>query len=505
MKRAICRVGIGAGLALAGIGKLAGAEAFDFGALKARAKELAAKPHVAPKRDAPEWLQKLTYDQHRIIEFDQARTLWREENLPFQMQFFHPGWFFNQSVQINQVVGGKSEPVKFDKDFFRYHQLKVGEVPSTLGFAGFKLLYPLNGPERPKDELGAFLGASYFRLLCQGAFYGMSARGLALNTVQPQPEEFPVFTEFWVERPAADARELTLYALLDSESVAGAYQFKLAPGAETIVHVKATIYARKSVTVFGVAPLTSMFWRGENSSGRTEDFRPEVHDSDGLMVHTGAGEWLWRPIQNPIAVRVAAFADNNPKGFGLLQRDRNFENFQDTEANYHARASTWVEPVGNWGKGTVRLVEIPTGDEFSDNIVAFWVPEKAPGPGETIDVEYKLHWFMNNEVRAPRGFVQSTRQGKSLAQEPDLHRFMVDFDGADLRKLGADAKVEHVLSTTDNAKVTHSFIRKIAANDRWRVTFSIRPDPKHTPVELRCFLRRGDEALTETWSYLWQP
>jgi glucans biosynthesis protein len=456
-------------------------------------------------RDAPEWLQKLTYDQHRIIEFDQNRTVWRAEKLPFQMQFFHPGWFFNQSVRINEIAGGQPRPIEFRREYFRYHQLKVGEVPSTLGFAGFKLLYPVNGPERPNDELGAFLGASYFRLLCQGAAYGLSARGLALNTAQPGPEEFPVFTEFWLERPSPSAKELTVYALLESESVAGAYRFRIAPGAETLVHVTAAVFARKNVAVFGVAPLTSMFWRGENSSERTEDFRPEVHDSDGLMLHTGGGEWIWRPVQNPAAVRVAAFADENVRGFGLVQRDRNFENYQDTEANYHARPSAWVEPVGKWGRGSVRLVEIPTKDEFNDNLVAFWVPEKLPALGEPLEIEYKLHWFMN-QIGPPGGAVQSTRQGKSLAQEPDLHRFFVDFDGPALRELPADTKdLEHVLTAGDAGKIVHSSLQKIPANGRWRVTFSIRPNADHRPVELRCFLRRPGQTLTETWSYLWQP
>jgi periplasmic glucans biosynthesis protein len=487
--------------------RVAGAEEkFDFDALRARAKALAAKPYIAPVRETPEWLQKLTYDEHRIIQFDETHTLWRKEKLPFQVQFFHPGWYFNQPVRINQVIDGRAELVPFRRDYFQYHQLKIGDVPPTLGFAGFRLLYPLNDPNRPQDETGAFLGASYFRMLCKGAHWGLSARGLALNTGEPAPEEFPVFTEFWLEQPKPNAKEMTVYALLDSDSVAGAYQFTLAPGRETIMQVKSAIFARKNVKVFGVAPLTGMFWRGENSNTPSEDFRPEVHDSDGLLMHTGTGEWIWRPLQNPRGVRVVTFSDENPQGFGFLQRDRNFENYQDTEARYDARPSAWVEPVGKWGRGTIRLVEIPSGDEFTDNMVAFWTPEKLPAPGEPIEVSYRLHWLME-QTRPPGGFVHATRHGKSLAQEKerDLHRFVVDFDGANLQALPAEASIEHVLTASDGAKIVHSTLLKNPVNGRWRVAFALKSDGSGRPVELRCFLKQPPHTLTETWSYLWQP
>jgi glucans biosynthesis protein len=320
------------------------------------------------------------------------------------------------------------------------------------------------------------------------------------------PEEFPVFTEFWLEQPKANAKEMTVYALLDSESVAGAYQFTLAPGRETVMQVKSAIFARKSVKVFGLAPLTGMFWRGENSNTRSEDFRPEVHDSDGLLMHTGTGEWIWRPLQNPSGVRAVTFSDENPQGFGFLQRDRSFESYQDTEARYDARPSAWVEPIGKWGRGAIRLVEIPTGDEFTDNMVAFWTPEQLPSPGEPLEVEYRLHWFVE-QTRPPGGFVYATRHGKSLAQEKerDLHRFVVDFDGANLQALAADAAIEHVLTASDGAKIVHSTLLKNPVNGRWRVAFALKADGSGRPVELRCFLKLPPDTLTETWSYLWQP
>jgi glucans biosynthesis protein len=480
----------------------AAAEAFDFETLAARAKSLAAASYVEPPNRVPEWLLRLTYDQHRLIRFDPAHSWWLRENLPFQLQFFHPGFIINKTVQISEVRNGKPSLIKFDRDFFVYDRMKVGELPPTMGFAGFRILYPLN---KPGDELGAFQGASYFRMLCQKAIYGLSARGLALNTAEPGGEEFPVFTDFWVEQPAATAKSLTAYALLDSPSVAGAYRFVITPGAETVVGVKAAVYFRKEVKTVGIAPLTSMFWHGENTNTATDDFRPEVHDSDGLMLFTGKGEWIWRPLVDPTVVRVAAFSDENPRGFGLWQRDRNFENYQDLEASYHRRPSAWIEPVGNWGKGSIRLVEIPTPDETNDNIVAFWTPEKLPVLGEPLVFEYRLHWFLD-QIAPPSGFVVSTRHGRTKTHEPDLERFFVDFTSHYLRgESGDDTTIEAVVTVGQGATLTHSYVQKNPYNSAWRAAFSIKPDGSGRPVELRCFLRKAPHVLTETWSYLWQP
>jgi glucans biosynthesis protein len=246
-----------------------------------------------------------------------------------------------------------------------------------------------------------------------------------------------------------------------------------------------------------------MFWHAENSD-TSRDFRPEVHDSDGLLMHSGAGEWIWRPLVNPRHLRTSAFSDENPRAFGLLQRDRDFENFQDLEASYHLRPSAWIEPVGNWGRGAVRLVEIPTNRETDDNIVAFWVPEKLPAPGEPIEFEYRMHWFTDKQV-SPAGYVRSTRHGKSAHYEPGFERFVVDFEGSQLKALPADTKIEHLVTVNGGGKLNHSSLQKNPINQTWRVAFTVKPDGSGKPVELRCFLRRGTDALTETWSYLWQP
>ena len=474
---------------------------FDFEVLRYRAKLLAAKPYAARPSKVPEKLRKLSYDQHRDIRFNPAQSWGRREGLPFQLQFFHPGFIFNQTVQISELKGGQESPVAFSPRLFDYGKNAVGDVPETMGFSGFRILYPLN---QPGDELGAFQGASYFRLLCQQAVYGLSARGLAINTGEPGGEEFPVFEEFWVQRPAADAKELVLYALLDSPSVAGAYRFTIRPGAETVAQVKAVVYARTAIRTLGIAPLTSMFWHGENSASAEGDFRPEVHDSDGLLINHSGGEWLWRPLTNPAAIRTVAFGDRNPRGFGLLQRDRKFSSYEDLEANYHRRPGAWVEFVGAMGNGSVRLVELPTPDETNDNIVAFWAPDTLPAVGEPIEFEYRLHWFID-QIRPPSGYVVATRHGHSKTHEPDLERFVVDFDGPYLNKQGADPLIEQVVSAGDGARLVYSTVQKNPYNGTWRVAVGLRADGSRRPVELRCFLRKSPHVLTETWSYLWQP
>jgi periplasmic glucans biosynthesis protein len=376
-------------------------------------------------------------------------------------------------------------------------------IPETMGFAGFRLMFPFDGPDTPHNEVGSFAGASYFRFLNRRAAYGLSARGLAVNTAEPEPEEFPMFTEFWFERVEPQAKSMQVYALMDSLSVTGAYQFTITPGDSTIVQVKATIFCRKNPNLFGVAPLTSMFWHAENSD-TARDFRPEVHDSDGLLMHNGAGEWIWRPLVNPRHVRVSAFSDENPRAFGLLQRDRDFENYQDLEASYHLRPGAWIEPIGKWGRGTVRLVEIPTSRETDDNIVALWVPEKLPPPGEPIELEYRMHWFID-QIGPPAGYVRSTRHGKSAHYEPGFERFVVDFQGKQLESLKPDAKIEHLVTVSGGGTLNHSSLQKNAINGTWRVAFTVKPDGSGKPVELRCFLRMEPDVLTETWSYLWQP
>ena len=493
------------GLLALAVGLRAADEMFDFETLRYRAKMLAAKPYVARPSTVPASLLNLSYDQYRLILFDEEQTRWRREPVPFQLQFVHPGFVHTRAVQLHELNGRQATPIPFARSLYNYGGVKLdGPLPDTIGFAGFRVLGDLGRADHPWDEVVSFAGTSYFRALCANGIYGLSARGLVINAAEPGGEEFPVFEEFWIEKPAPKAKQLVIYALLDSASVAGAYRFTISPGAETVMQVKAVIYCRQNPAVLGLAPLTSMFWHGENSATNFGDFRPEVHDSDGLMLTTGAGEWLWRPLSNPKFTRVMAFSDDNPRGYGLVQRDRRFESYQDLEAAYHERMSGWVEPVGHWGRGAVRLLELPAPDETHDNIVAFWVPEHLPPAGEPIEFEYKLHWGLD-QIHPPAGFAAGTRDGISRTHEPELERFVVDFDGAYLRQQKKDPAIEATVDVGAGAKLVYQTLQKNPYNNTWRLGFGIKPDGSGKPVELKSVLHKQTHVLTETWTYLWQP
>ena len=481
---------------------------FDFEVLQYRAKVLATKPYAERPNRVPEALRKISYDQYRDLRFNPNAAWGRRDRLPFQLQFFHPGFIYNRTVLISEVANGQVDLIQYDKNLFNFGANKdLGDIPGDMGFTGFRVHTALNNNEY-LDELAVFQGASYFRALGKGMRYGLSARGLALNTAEPGGEEFPVFEEFWIERPTDKSKSIMVYALMDSVSVSGAFRLIITPGDATVMEVKSAIYRRKEVAVFGIAPLTSMFWFGENGSHKNDDLRPEVHDSDGLLMQRGNGEWLWRPLTNPKSIRVSALGDENPKGFGLVQRDRKFSSYEDLEAHYHERPSIWVEPIGNWGPGDVRLVELPTPNETEDNIVAFWVPAKLPPMGEPVLAEYKLHWFLEGKPGArtpPAGYVNATRYGRSATQESELVRFWVDFTGNYLTNQRPLPDIDAEVEVGSGAKLVHKSLEKNPYNGTWRAAFAIKPDGTGRPVELRCSLKKPPHILTETWSYLWTP
>ena len=484
--------------------RCAPAAAFDFADVAARAEELARQPYrnLGPK--PPAELSALNYDQVRDIRFRPARALWRADQLPFELMFFHLGGEFQvRSVRVNEVTPSGVRHIAFDSADFDYGKNKLS--PRTwgdVGFGGLRAHYPLNGSGY-KDEVVIFQGASYFRALGAGQRYGLSARGLAIDTVGGQGEEFPWFIEFWVVKPAADAKTLTLYGLLDSPRASGAYQFDVRPGGETVVDVRARLFLRASIATLGIAPLTSMFFFAENQPHRT-DFRPEVHDSDGLSVATGDGEWIWRPLLNPKETLTTSFSMRSLSGFGLMQRDWNFANYEDSEASYELRPSVWVEPVGSWGPGRVELVQLHTPDETNDNIVAYWVPREAPAVGQPLDLAYRLHWQGAKTMQHPPGaWVTQTRVGRGYRElANDEHQYTVDFIGPSLAQLPADATLKAVVTAPANGRVVESNAYRVGATGAWRMTLRAKQLNPAQPTELRGFLQIGADVLTETWSNL---
>lgn len=479
-------------------------KAFSREWLSEEARRLSQQAFVAPDENLPAWIASLDWDGYQSIRFKPDHSLWAKGKLPFQARLFHLGLFFRHPVTLYEVVQGIAEPIRYSKDLFTYGE-KV-DVPRTvgdIGFAGFRIhAYP--DFER---DMFSFLGASYFRAVGGTKQYGLSARGLAVDTGLPRPEEFPEFRKFWLERPAAETEFVTLHALLDSPSATGAYTFRVKPGDTTVMEIEADLFPRRAIERIGIAPLTSMFQHGENDRRMSDDFRPEIHDSDGLSMQTGSGEWIWRPLVNSPVVRVNSFTDENPKGFGLLQRDRDFDHYLDDGAMYHQRPSAWVEPLGDWGKGAVQLVEIPTPDETFDNIVVFWNPAEPFVPGQERRFKYRLSWGSEPPARSSAAEVVATRIGAGgipgQKNRIPSRKFVIDFAGGQLSGLAETSKVEPVI-TTSRGEILEPAARPLRGTSAWRCNFDLVSEGQE-PVDLRCFLRDESGALTETWLYQWTP
>jgi glucans biosynthesis protein len=483
----------------------AAAATFGLDVVAEKASKLAASPWMEPKGQVPDWLLGLSYDQWRDIRFRADASLWRDKKQPFQVQFFHPGLYYNRVVKIHLVEGERVRPVPFSPSQFDYGKNDfASRVPQDLGFAGFRVHHPIKTKDY-YDEVIVFLGASYFRALGKNEVFGLSARGLAIDTAESWGEEFPYFREFWLVTPAPNAKELVIYALLDSPSVTGAYRFAVDPGDQTIVRVECRIFARKEVRKLGIAPLTSMFFHGENTGRWFDDFRPEVHDSDGLLAHFASGEWLWRPIDNPKTLSVSSFDAENPRDFGLLQRDRRFDSYQDLETRAELRPSVVITPTGDWGPGRLQLVEIPTNADVNDNVVSYWVPTKGPKPGEPTSYAYTMVWYGEDTTRPPGGRVVATRRDSGTVK--DATRFVIDFEGKKLAAIPAERVLRGVVTIAGGDEVAELVDQHVVKNPvtgGWRLTIQVRPKGRG-PVELRAFLDEGNEVLTETWSYALMP
>lgn len=478
---------------------------FTFASVVRRAAELAQAPYQRDAPGLPEAFASLDNDGFRDIRFKPEHSLWRDEGLPFQLHFFHRGFMFEDRVSINIIDAGEVSPVEFSTAMFDYGKSSIsGDIPNDMGFAGLRLLFPVNRDDI-FDEVVVFLGASYFRAVAQNLRYGITARGLAIDTGLPTREEFPVFREFWIEKPAEDAVEITVYALLDSPRVAGAYRFAIKPGVDTTMEVKAYLYFRDSVEKLGIAPLTSMFMHGEPTERFMDDFRPEVHDSDGLIIQAGTGERIWRPLANPLGLRISTFAVENPRQFGLLQRDREFMNYQDLNAHYHIRPSAQVEPLEDWGKGVVELVEIPSTSERYDNIVAYWTPERRVEAGEQLEFSYRLRFSADPEARLTGGRTLATRIGAAGTDVLDStkRKFVVDFVGESMKQLSPDTPVMATV-TASSGELSPPIAQHNPETGGWRLVFELTPE-RGRSSELRAFLYEGNDVLSETWSYEWIP
>jgi periplasmic glucans biosynthesis protein len=469
---------------------------FDASTVRNLARDLAQRAWQAPDATLPDELKDLDYQRYRSIRFDPGHALWHGQGLRFTAEFFHRGFLYKDAVKIFEVADGRATLIRYSPDLFTFD--KVKPPTGDIGFAGFRLHYPINRADY-FDEICAFLGASYFRAVAKGQGYGLSARGLAIKTADPSGEEFPLFRSFWLERPAKGSDAIVVHALLDSQSAAAAFRFTIRPGRQTTFDTEMALYPRADITTVGIAPLTSMFLFDANDRTRVDDYREAVHDSTGLLLWTGKGEQIWRPLANPRELQISAFADGGPRGFGLLQRGRSVGDYQDLEAHYENRPSLWVEPIGDWGDGVIELVEIPTNSEINDNIVAFWRPRDAlKAKGEYI-MSYRLHWCWSVPATPQLAEVVGTRCGEAWDQKNRL--FIVDFVGGGLKGRRADTPPTIDVGSS-KGKIENPVAEPNPATGGWRLSFQLDQGSEKL-VEMHARLMDGENPLTETWLYRW--
>ena len=472
--------------------------------VKQLAKALAAKPFEEQKSNVPAELSGLTYDQYRDIYFNPDRVIWKGDPAGFGFDMFHTGFLYNSQVDIHVIDGDKQAKLKYDPSLFKFgDKVKPPDGKTDLHYAGLRLHYTLTSPTI--SEFAVFQGASYFRAIAKGLSYGLSARGLAIDTGQPTGEEFPAFKSFWVKKPDLGTGTIVVHALLDSPSVTGAYRFAIKPGDDTQMDIEVTLYPRKDLAHVGIAPLTSMFVSGPLVRP-VEDFREAIHDSDGLMMINGRGEWIWRPLNNPKTLQVSAFEDLSPRGFGLMQRGRAYADYRDVEARYDLRPSAWVEPIGDWGAGSVQLFEIPSLVETNDNIVAYWQPKDPLAAGGEFSFVYRLHWcalWPTDQASAPVSQVEFSGSGVAVdyaanppKYDPNFRLYVIEYAGA-LTDEEFTAEVK-----ADSGKVDHVSVSRNPVNNMLRLNF--RHDATGLDVaELRAELKRGSAPAGETWLFRW--
>jgi glucans biosynthesis protein len=493
-----------AAVGLAPAAKLPAAEppagaAFDAATVRDLARGLALKPYQAPDSKLPDVLNNLKYSDYQKLRFDKNKALWRGTGGKFTVEFFHRGFLFKDRVEIFEVVDGQARPVKYTTDMFDLSSLQP-KPEGDLGFAGFRVHYPLNRPD-VDDEVCAFLGASYFRAVAKGQGYGLSARGLAIKTGDPGGEEFPLFKTFWLERPVNGSDVLVIYALLDSPSAAAAFRFTLRPGEETDMDTEMALYPRVELTQAGLAPMTSMFFFDANNRAGFDDYRGAVHDSHGLSMLSGKGEHIWRALNNPKTLQISAFGDAGPRGLGLVQRERNFLDYQDLEAVYEKRPSLWVEPLGDWGVGAVTLVEIPSDREVNDNIVAFWRPKDKFAAKSEHFLTYRLHWCWEPPDDPAQAKITQTRSGLSFDMKN--RQFVIDFAGGVL-KGRASADPPEIDVSSDKGHIQDTTLQPMPGGQAWRLSFQLATGDEKV-IELHARLLDAGNPITETWAYRWTP
>lgn len=511
LRRDLMKAGLGAGAGLATLGlgnsRVQAATSsshdshpFDENTVRSLAQSLARKDYVAPSQNLPDALSQMGFDQFSSIQFIPEKALWHTDKLAFDVEFFPRGYLYKPRVNMFEVVNGKATAIAYDPNLFNYGDPSL-KVPGDTGFSGLRVRYALNTPGN-MEECAVFLGASYFRSFAKGQIYGLSARGFAKDTGTLKGEEFPFFKSFWLEKPLPAAQSLVVYALMDSPSLTGAFRFTIRPGETTLFDVQSTFFPRRDIANGGIAPLTGMFYFDTNNHNHVNDWRPAAHDSEALQIWTGAKQQLYRPLDNPTDLQISAFSDTGPYGYGLMQRERDFHDYEDLALHYEKRPSLWIEPVGNWGEGAVDLVEIPTPSEVNDNVVAFWRPKDPLLKDHVYNYTYRMYWGWDTPWPTHMARIVATRVG-GVVDHPEAQFFVIDFAGEPFQTLPKDTSF-HLITEARPGTIRNIVIERNPYIQGIRTTFEFLPGDAKL-CELRAQLATDQGPVSETWLYRWTP
>lgn len=473
---------------------------FTPATLQDLARLLAKKPYVAPSVELPDPFNNLNYEQYISIRAQPNAVLWANEGRGFTIEPLHRGYAFMSAVSLYAVEDGLVRRLSYDRGKFDYGKLQPAASLPDLGFSGFRVFG--DGQSGRQREVAIFQGATFFRSSARGQNLGVMARGLTLKAGDPKGEEFPLFRAYWIEQPTAKSDSLIIHALLDSESVCGAYRFTLRTGDVSIIDTEVMLFPRAAVENYGIGGMTSTFFFGPNDRRNVDDVRPAVFESSGLQIHNGNDEWIWRTLSNPETLQISSFVDNgNPHGFGLLQRERDYNAFLDDDQNFERRPSLWIEPIGEWAPGMVQLFEIPTDSEINDNVLAYWRPKQPLVAGGEASFAYRQFWCWQMPDRPALAMVTNTRVGRGRAN--NQRRFVVDFSGDMLKSSQTMAELKPALSASpgnlSNIRMWPYPERKLV-----RIGFDLEPGSDNLS-ELRLVLEAGGKPVSETWLYRWTP
>jgi glucans biosynthesis protein len=481
---------------------VAAAETYPFAAhtVTEMARELARRPYQAQNASVPPPFANLSYDQYLGIQPRPEAALWADDARRFTIEPLHRGFVFTSQVALHVVEEQTGRRLSYEPQRFSFSRMQPPQAMGDIGFSGFRVIFHEEGQRR---EAAIFQGATFFRSLARGQNLGVLARALSLRVAEPRGEEFPNFRAFWLERPAQGATALVIHGLCDSESLTGAFRFTLRPGDVTLIDTEATLFTRTAIDHVGIATMQGTFLHAANDRRGVDDLRPAVHETNGLQILNGAGEWIWRPLNNPDRLQISSFMDNNPKGFGLLQRERDENAYLDDEQLFERRPSLWIEPIGDWGPGSVHLVEIPSESDIHDNVICYWRPKESLAANQEVRIAYRQFWCWTPPEKPPLATVTATRVGRATGNTRGKRRFAVDFQG-DALFPASGAPSTHIRLEANLG--TASLLRSLTVprTRTMRVLFELDPAGE-SAVELRLRLEVGGKPLTETWLYRWTP